>query len=168
MGTSLQLRHPLSLWESLFKRRTPSLKVGNDSIQLPIHSRSTNAEREGSLFRFPSLPPSSLRHLPFTFPIILRRCRRLQLSRRIDCASPTVENDFEVEENQWKPRFETFETWFGFRKNVAAIQVVLRLTRFDSANNENVTKPKNARAMPKKCQMTSRCDASSLRIARWR
>ena len=133
-----------------------------------LQPKPPSATMSGEGSRPPSLPPSSLRHLPFTFPIIPRRCRRLQLSRRIDCASPTVENDFEVEENQWKPRFETFETWFGFRKNVAAIQVVLRLTRFDSANNENVTKPKNARAMPKKCQMTGRCDASSLRIARWR
>ena len=89
-------------------------------------------------------------------------------SQRIDCAAPSVENDSSVEENQWQPRFKTFKTWPGFRTNVAAIQVVLRLTRFDSADNENVTKPKNARAMPKKCQMTGRCDASSVRIARWR
>ena len=34
----------------------------------------------------------------------------------------------------WQPRFEAFKTWLGFRTNVAAIQV-LRLTRFDSADN---------------------------------
>ena len=32
-----------------------------------------------------------------------------------------------------------------------------------SANNDNVTKPKNARAMPKKCQMTGRCECDASR-----